>query len=366
MIIAGVMSGTSSEGCDAVLAHFAEDSYQILGDATIHWSDKIRHAILELSQSTSHEIDKTYRLGITLADYYAQAVHLALQKGKLSIGQLRACAVHGQTLRHQPHKGYSVQCLNMAQLAETLQVDIVGDFRSRDIAAGGQGAPLACGFHQWCFAAFAPCAILNLGGIANLTIVQPNMPTLGFDCGPGNMLLDYWMELYRQQRYDHNGEFAATGEVNQSLLQTLLRHQFFQQSFPKSTGRDDFHPHWLHQQLAPFSLAPQDVMATLVALSSNSIADQCKHFPQVKRVIACGGGVHNKTLMQYIAKAIAPTLLETTTCNYGIPSQQVEALAFAWMGWQTLQRKCANVPSATGATGNRILGCIYPGAIAIA
>lgn len=360
----GLMSGTSLDGVDAVLASFDENGrMQISAAVELAYSAALRQKVLRLQSVSTNELDDTARLSNILAETYASAVDKLIQQSGTNKQEVTAIACHGQTIRHAPQHGYSYQIGNLARLAELTNIDVIGDFRSRDIAAGGQGAPLVPAFHQDCFGVTDEArAILNIGGIANLTALIPNTPVYGFDTGPGNMLMDAWICLHQNVNYDQDGSWAASGTVQQDLLNTLMNDSYFALPPPKSTGRDLFHLDWLAEQLTRFShiSSPADVQATLLALTSNSICQAItSHLPCIKALYVCGGGAKNSHLMRDLQR-LMPQLTINTTDQLGLPAQLVEASAFAWLGYRFTHRLTANLPEVTGAVGKRILGALYP------
>lgn len=254
----GIMSGTSLDGVDAVLAGFEVDGrFSVLAESTLPYPEALRHEVLSLQTPAGDELRRTALLGNQLAEIYAEAVARVLRAAGMSARQIRAVGCHGQTLRHAPDQGYTLQAGNLALLAERCDIDVIGDFRSRDVAAGGQGAPLVPAFHQAAFAhASQARVIVNIGGISNLSLLPPGQPAWGFDCGPGNMLLDAWCRLHLQRPYDDDGAWAAAGTVDTDLLARLLSEPFFSAAPPKSTGRDLFDLAWLQGQLAHAPIAP--------------------------------------------------------------------------------------------------------------
>jgi anhydro-N-acetylmuramic acid kinase len=263
-------------------------------------------------------------------------------------------------VRHRPERGYTVQIGNAALLAELTGIAVVADFRSRDVAAGGQGAPLVPAFHVRAFSApDEERAILNLGGIANVTVLRHDRPVLGFDTGPGNCLMDLWALRHLGQPCDADGAWAREGAVNAELLERMLTEAYFSAAPPKSTGRELFGPVWLERQLRP-GLAPRDVQATLLELTAISAARAIlEHAGGTRRVIACGGGTQNAALMRRLSQLLAPRPVESSD-HHGIPAQWVEATAFAWLAQQAIEGRAGSLPSVTGARGPRTLGAIYP------
>lgn len=365
----GLMSGTSMDGVDAVLARWPSASRQtspaLLGHVHLAFSAQLRASLLALQASAPDEIHQEALAANHLANLYAMAVAQVLTQAQLKARDVRAVGSHGQTIRHRPELGYTRQIQNSALLAELCGIDVIADFRSRDIAAGGQGAPLVPAFHQAMFAsANETRVVVNIGGISNISILDPEN-VIGFDTGPGNVLLDTWIAQQRGLPYDAEGDWADSGTVHTELLQALLDEPFLALPPPKSTGRDLFHTAWLQQRLAPFaSVAATDVQATLAALTATTITDAIhRHAPQASAVYACGGGVFNRCLMRLLQQALqrdGKALSLHTTDAMGVAPMQVEALAFAWLAQQFCERRPGNLPAVTGAQGLRILGALYP------
>jgi anhydro-N-acetylmuramic acid kinase len=272
-----------------------------------------------------------------------------------------AAGVHGQTIRHQPHEGWTVQINNPSRVAEGAYMTVVADFRMRDIAAGGQGAPLVPAFHAAMFSApERHRAIVNIGGIANITDLPPRGDVRGFDTGPGNVLLDLWCARHRGVPFDAGGAWAATGTTDAALLQALRAEPYFALPPPKSTGRDLFDGTWLDARLAGRTVAAADVQATLVALTAVTIADAVTtHCADAAEVLLCGGGARNDALRGELARRLAPRPVAPTSAR-GVPVDQVEAMAFAWLAREALAGRPGNIPAVTGARGPRVLGAIYP------
>ncbi len=366
----GVMSGSSLDGIDVALTNIDADNCQVVATHFSAYPSALKQALLDLHSPTDNEIEKAAIIGNQLAEAYAQAVHTLLEENQQQPAHIAAIGCHGQTIRHRPvindDIGYTIQLGNNALLAERTGISVVGDFRSRDIAAGGQGAPLVPAFHQAVFSsAEQNRAIINIGGIANITYlsktesVKPNT-VLGFDSGPGNMLMDYWVKLHLGQDYDADGTWAATGTIQPALLNAMLADPYFALPAPKSTGRDLFNKAWLHAHLKDCTAAPEDIAHTLVALTSQSIAQAMTQYcPDVDAVYLCGGGVHNQLLCESLQAALGQTPVATTTA-LGIDADWVEAAAFAWLAKQAMHQQTGNLPTATGAAGQRILGAIYP------
>ena len=364
----GLMSGTSMDGVDGVLASFA-DSGQIATLATAHlpFPDALRDELMALQAPGGNEIHREALAANALARLYAQCVAALLRKAGLAAADVRAIGVHGQTIRHQPALGYTRQTNNPALLAELAGIDVIADFRSRDIAAGGQGAPLVPAFHQAVFAdPVQPRVVANIGGIANISILDPGSGAVtGFDTGPGNVLMDLWILRHRGQRYDEDGAWAAGGQAVQSLLAVLLEEPYLSLPPPKSTGRDLFHADWLDARLRNVEqLAPVDVQATLAQYTALTLAQAIhSQAPAAAAVYICGGGACNGHLMSLLGDALNAcgqpvTLLPTDAL--GIAAQHVEALAFAWLAYRFQVRMPGNLPAVTGAPGPRVLGALYP------
>ena len=353
----GLMSGTSLDGIDAALVTFDEPQCKVIRTFYQPYSEDLKQAILALHEPDSNELERSHILANRLARLNAQAV-LNLLGGD---GE-KVCAIgsHGQTIRHRPDLGFTLQLNNPALLAELTNTTVVADFRTRDIAAGGQGAPLVPAFHQAVFNhPTLHRVIINIGGISNLTNLPPNGSVTGFDCGPGNLLMDAWCHLHTGQAYDKSGEWAAGGKVNPQLLEKMLAHPFFQQHPPKSTGRDTFNANWLQQQLSSGE-DPRNVQATLTELTAVSIADAIQRYcAGADEVYLCGGGAHNRLLHDRL-QALLPAMPIARTDALAIPVDWVEAVAFAWLAKQTMEGKPGNLPAVTGAAGLRILGAIYP------
>ncbi|PIY29335.1 MAG: anhydro-N-acetylmuramic acid kinase [Comamonadaceae bacterium CG_4_9_14_3_um_filter_60_33] len=364
----GLMSGTSLDGVDGVLADFSAPVPAILGHASAALPPPLKAELLALNQPGYNELHRAALAANALMRVYADVVGQLLSKASISPFQISAVGAHGQTVRHQPQlhdgSGYTLQLANPALLAELTQIDVVADFRSRDVAAGGQGAPLVPVFHQAVFGkAGQTIAILNVGGMANLTVLGPKLPddVLGFDCGPGNALMDAWCLRHLDQPFDANGAWAASGQIQPGLLQAMLAEPFFAAHPPKSTGRDLFNPKWLERQLGGYAdLAPADVQATLLELTAKTCAKSVKSFgAESQQLIVCGGGAFNTHLMGRL-QALLPSLAVSPSDDHGLPAQQVEATAFAWLARKAIRREALSLQSITGTRGARVLGAIYP------
>ena len=358
------MSGTSLDGVDGVLAR-CDTPFHVLAHASAPMDASLRAELEALNSPGPNELHRAALAANALVEIYARVVTELLQQTGMTAREVRAIGAHGQTVRHQPGlhdgTGYTWQLNQPALLAERCGIDVVADFRSRDVAAGGQGAPLVPAFHQRVFGRPGHhMAVLNVGGIANLSLLGPQGEVRGFDCGPGNVLLDHWCLTHTSQPFDHEGRWAASGQVRDALLAHLLAEPFFQQPPPKSTGRDLFNPTWLSERLrAHPGLSPEDVQATLTAFTAQSSLQALQtHWPACEQLIVCGGGALNLHLMQQLRIGL-PGCEVVASAAAGLPPLQVEAAAFAWLAQQTLNRQTGNSPAVTGARGGRVLGAIY-------
>lgn len=358
----GLMSGTSLDGVDAVLAEIGPaNQTRLIRSHYLPYADSLRAQLLTLHTPQPDEIHLAAVTSNELARLYAAAVG-ALLDG-IAPDSVRAIGCHGQTLRHRPADGYTLQMGNAALLAELTSIAVVSDFRSRDIAAGGQGAPLVPAFHAQALQHPGIHRIIaNIGGIANITDLPIDGTVRGWDTGPGNMLLDAWINRHNGVHYDRDGAWAASGTAQPSLLQALANHPYLELPPPKSAGREQFNLDWLDATLSTLNqtIAPVDVQATLLEFTAMSLADAVsRECSSAQELYVCGGGAHNGTLMQRIS-AHLPNLRVATTTALGIDPDWVEALAFAWLARQRLHHAPGNLPSVTGARGERILGAIYP------
>lgn len=367
----GLMSGTSLDGVDGVLATFGGDSAgSVAVRAHCHrdFPAPMRARLMDLNRSGGDELHRAALAANELARAYAEVVDELLRSAGLKRGDVQAIGAHGQTVRHRPQEfdgcGYTLQLLNGALLAELCRLDVVCDFRSRDVAAGGQGAPLVPALHAALFSRVGEdVAVLNLGGIGNLTLLPAQGPVRGFDCGPGNALLDLWCERHLGRPYDDGGRWAASGRVDDSLLRSLLAEPYLHRTPPKSTGRDLFNAEWLEAMLAHAgTTSAADVQATLAEFTARAAADDVQRYAAATRqLLVCGGGAYNDYLMLRLA-ALLPSLSVQTTAQAGVPPLQVEALAFAWLARAFVQRQPGNLATVTGAHGPRVLGALYPAA----
>lgn len=356
------MSGTSLDGVDAVLADFSAASPQLLKTHFLPYDEHLRDQLLALHQAGNDELHRAAMMSNALSSLYANAVNDLLKASDLTPKNIVAVGCHGQTIRHCPEveKNYTIQLVNAALLAELTAITVVADFRSRDIAAGGQGAPLVPAFHQAVFMK-PECnrVILNIGGISNITSLEPGKAVIGFDCGPGNLLMDAWCLRHTGQPYDKNGAWASSGEIIPMLLKKLLAQSFFSLPPPKSTGRDLFNMTWLDKYLIGDE-KPEDVQATLLQLTAQTIADSIlDHCPNSEEIYVCGGGARNGFLMSRLSEVLSSKRVALTD-QLGVDADWVEAYAFAWLAQQTIMGVPSNLPVVTGAKGDRVLGAIHP------
>ncbi len=355
----GLMSGTSLDGVDGALADFGNGAMATLAAAYIPFPAELRAELMALQAAGPNEIEREALAANQLAKYYAECVAAVLKESGRQAAEIRAVAVHGQTIRHRPELGFTRQTNNPALLAELCGIDVIADFRSRDIAAGGQGAPLVPAFHQAIFGQPGQIRVVaNIGGIANISVLHGDGRVTGFDTGPGNALMDIWVKRHLGKEYDDNGAWAATGKVIPALLADMLAEPYFAQPAPKSTGRDLFHAEWLDNKLANYKdSAPADIQFTLTRLTAITLANCIKN---TDAVYICGGGAYNAALLRELASALDNQVKVESTSALGIAPNRVEALAFAWLGYRFNERLAGNLPSVTGAAGDRILGALYP------
>ncbi|CAG9934075.1 Anhydro-N-acetylmuramic acid kinase [Candidatus Nitrotoga arctica] len=355
----GIMSGTSLDGIDVVLVDFSTSYPKLLATYFQAYGSKLRDALLVLHHPANDELHQMHLISNELASLYAAATAILLRAADITLGQVRAIGCHGQTIRHRPSEGYTLQLGNSALLAELSGITVVSDFRSRDIAAGGQGAPLVPAFHDRVLRhPSIHRVIVNIGGISNLTNLPPKRQTTGFDCGPGNLLMDAWVALQCGELYDRNGAWAASGQVIPALLQKLLDEPFLHAIPPKSSGRDLFNLAWLKSKLSGDE-APVNVQATLLAFSSRVISDAIHCFCDgAQEIYLCGGGAHNQTLVQNLRISLPDCRIQATD-TLGMGVDWLEAIAFAWLAQQRLYGDTVNLTAVTGARHPCILGAIY-------
>ena len=365
----GLMSGTSLDGVDGVLAQAAPGgALQARQHVQLPMPPELRAELLALNRSGTDELHRAALAGNAISRLYAAAVSALCAAQGVPAEVVTAVGAHGQTVRHRPREfdgtGYTAQLINGSLLAELCDIDVVCDLRSRDLAAGGEGAPLVPAYHAAVFAQPGrDLAVLNLGGIANLTLLGATGAISGFDCGPGNMLLDLWCQRHRGHSFDENGTWAASGKVDADLLERFLVEPFFTRAPPKSTGRDLFDAAWLDARLEGHTTAAQDVQATLAELTARSAVQALlRHAPATQSLLVCGGGAFNAQLMARLAVALGPGVVVRSSADAGVAPDQVEAMAFAWLAQAHVERHAGNLPAVTGARGPRVLGALYPAA----
>ncbi|MCX7513431.1 anhydro-N-acetylmuramic acid kinase [Frateuria sp. STR12] len=359
----GLISGTSADGIDVALVSFDQGMPQLRAALTHPWPHALRERVLAMAQDlVAFDLDDFGQLDVAIGRHFAEAARRLLETSGTPATAVRALGSHGQTLRHRPggESPFTLQLGDPSVIAESCGIDVVADFRRADVAAGGQGAPLLPAVHAMLLGqAEHTRVVLNLGGIANITVLDADGRVLGFDTGPANGLLDAWCMEQRGEPFDRDGAFAAAGQVDLALLEGLLDEPYFALPPPKSTGREHFHLAWLLRQPRVTQLAPVDVQATLLELTAHTVADAIEaHAAAATEVLVCGGGVHNSRLMQRLAEWLAPRRV-ASTAEYGIDPDYLEAAAFAWLARQRLLGLPGNLPAVTGARGPRVLGAVY-------
>ncbi|MFL9609702.1 anhydro-N-acetylmuramic acid kinase [Methylobacillus sp. Pita2] len=359
----GLMSGTSLDGADSVIVRLEQRHCQVIQQQFTPYPAALKQQLLALHDPGHNELESTALVGNQLSELYAKNIAALLQQASIEPSAVRAIGCHGQTIRHRPELGFTLQIGNPALLAELTGINVVADFRSRDIAAGGHGAPLVPAFHAAMFSSPGKHrVVLNIGGIANLTDLPASRNAItGFDTGPGNMLMDAWINKHQGKDYDADGAWAASGSIIPGLLKSMLADPFFAMQPPKSTGRDTFNLAWLEQLLHQIKdkYSPQDVQRTLLELTAMSIAMAVTQYcGSVDELYVCGGGAYNSALMQRLRQLLPPVVIELSN-SLGLAANAVEAAAFAWLAQQTLHGLPGNLPAVTGARGPRILGAVY-------
>jgi anhydro-N-acetylmuramic acid kinase len=362
------MSGTSADAVDAALVSIDDNHHlDVVSVLQLPLPEPIREHVIGLFNPGTNEIDRVGELDVTLGTLFAEAALRLITQAGHSSSDIAAIGSHGQTIRHRPrnHSGvnFTLQIGDPNTIAQLTGITTVADFRRRDMAAGGQGAPLVPAFHHAVFADPQHYrVVLNIGGIANITVLHPDGAVRGYDTGPGNGLMDAWTTYCTGNKIDRNGEWAKRGTLSRELFNILYSHPYFTLSPPKSTGREEFSLDWLQKILQAFPALPhEDVQATLLELTARSIADQIDHWGSPGDVLVCGGGAHNGALMARL-KTLLPAFTVRNTGVLGIPADYVEAVAFAWLAMRTLNRLSGNIPAVTGAHEEVVLGGIYPGA----
>ena len=359
----GLMSGTSMDGIDAVLAEFHDSSIEVLATLDRQYPDTLRHALRKAAATPVDEpLDNLGSLDRQVGACFRDAAIDLIEAGGIEASRIQAIGSHGQTVRHQPHgpHPYSLQIGNPELIAQGTGIVTVADFRSADIAAGGQGAPLVPPFHEWLFGGSGnDRVILNIGGIANITILRADGSSVtGFDTGPGNTLLDHWIRQHRKEPFDREGTWSASGNCAEKLLNELLSFDYFQLPPPKSTGLEEFNLEWLAGHDVG-SIVPSDMQATLAELTARSIADAVREqAPRATELYVCGGGAHNSDLLHRLSRCL-PDMAIDTTAAVGLHPDWVEGAAFAWLAMRTINKQTGNLPSVTGARRKVVLGAIH-------
>lgn len=361
----GLMSGTSLDGIDAVLVRFENEQISVESAICIPFSSELKDKVKSLINPSENEINRLLSLDVQLANTFANAVKQLLDKANINKKDVVAVGSHGQTIRHLPAAEHpsTLQIGDPNIIAEATGITTVADFRRRDMAAGGQGAPLVPAFHEQIFRDTKKNrVILNLGGIANITILaaDKSTPVTGFDTGPANTLMNHWIQQQQNKSFDKAGSWAASGQINNDFLEQLLDDNYFKLTPPKSTGTEYFNAAWLTQKLSAFPfLAAEDVQATLTAFTAKTISDAIKQYAaDIDEIIICGGGVHNDYLLQLLSQSLSQVEINSSE-KYELDPDYIEATAFAWLAKQTMEYKTGNLPEVTGAKQAVVLGGIY-------
>ncbi len=353
----GIMSGTSLDGVDVALCQIDKHCCLLEESYYIPFDNDLKNQIINMINGTT-TFQEVGKVDYLLGTFFAKAVNELLEKAELSSEDIVAIGSHGQTVWHQPNDvtPFSMQLGNPSVLAVHTKIDVVTDFRSKDIALGGQGAPFAPAFHHFLFSHIQNCAVLNIGGMANISIFEPNL--IGYDTGCGNVLMDLWIKECKNEEYDKDGAWAKSGTVNPKLLNNMLEDKYFLLNFPKSTGREYFNKEFLIKYLKSVGKIPnEDIQATLLALTVTSIANEIKKF-KIEKLLVCGGGTKNIFLMEQLQELL-PHVEVSSTTKYGVDSDNLEAMIFAWFAHKRLANEKINLKSVTGAKKNIILGAIY-------
>ena len=364
----GAMSGTSLDGLDLAICDLNSQS-PVLHTKLFEFPSLLKQSLFDLSHQTTITFNNLYQTEQNYSDFCAHSINSLLKELKLSPSEIKAIGMHGQTVRHHPElsPGYTVQLANLSHISAHTGITTVGDFRRKDLALGGQGAPLVPPFHNAYFGSKTETRVIaNIGGISNISILKPKASPVGYDTGPGNALLDYWFSKHNSGDYDLNGDWAKQGQVNTTLLNQLLSVEYFTLSAPKSTGRELFNPEWLHNELDefhqhnPIITSTADIQATLTELTAKTLADEIStQAKEAGSVYVCGGGWKNSHLINRLSYHLGNKIKVASTTELGIESDWIEACAFAWFAKNTLERKDCMQSSATGATRDAILGGIY-------
>lgn len=362
----GVMSGTSLDGIDLALVEIDDDNTNLIAYDEYPIPEDVKKNVLSIATGQQTNLIKIGQLDATLGKLYAQAIKQLLHKSNLTSSDITAIGNHGQTVFHQPNgtTPFTMQLGDANIIATETEITTIADFRRKDMALGGQGAPLVPAFHHTVFKpSSSSIVVLNIGGIANISVLRPNHPTIGYDTGPGNMLLDAWVSKHTSNKFDIDGKYASNGELSQKLLQQLCSEDYFKQEAPKSTGRELFNLSWLMAELDHFedTLSPQDIQTTLTEFTALTIANEVKKYQlgDQPELLVCGGGVNNPYLMERITMLL-PEWHVCATDEKGINSNYMEAIAFAWLAYRRFHGLSSNLPEVTGASKHASLGVIYP------
>jgi len=357
-LLFGVMSGTSLDGIDIVLINQNNKNIRIIEFIHMPYNAETRKDFLKLHSEQNSDLKHSIQLSLSHAKITANGIKKILKKHNLKARNIKCIGYHGQTIRHYPDNGYSIQLGSANLLAELTNITVVSDFRNRDIVAGGQGAPLVPAFHnEFFFKKNKNRIIINIGGISNITYLPVNKNVIGFDCGPGNILLDHWIKIHNNKNFDNLGRWAKSGKLIEDLLLNFQKDSFFKKRPPKSTGRELFNKDWLNK-FGVKNYPPQDIQRTLLELTVVTINDAIKKFcPSGDEIYICGGGSKNKFLVERLEEITGVSINPTDKLN--IPSQQVEAIAFAWLAKKCILKQYNNSPTITGSSGLRILGAIH-------
>ena len=358
-LIFGVMSGTSLDGIDVVLIRVINNQIKLIDFVHKPYTNSLAEALLFAQKPSHNDLEVSIELGLSHAKITASIINNMLKKLKINAKNVCCIGYHGQTIRHQPVRKFSIQIGSAHMLAEKTNIAVVADFRNRDIVAGGEGAPLVPAFHQQAFSSPTKNrVIINIGGISNLTYLKTNHKLTGFDCGPGNLLIDHWIQKNKNKSYDDQGQWASTGNIIPNLLKEFMKEPFFQKKLPKSTGRDLFNAGWL-ENFNHKNENPADVQRTLLELSALSISSAIdKYCNQVDEIFICGGGSKNLFLKNRLEQLTTFQINDTE--ELGISSQSVEAVAFGWLANECINNVPNNSPEITGSAGLRILGVTHP------
>lgn len=355
----GIMTGTSLDGVDLALCEIDRHECRLEVYESMPFDKDLKQEVLRLID-VKVSLKEVGEIDCKLALFFTHCINLFLLKHHINKTTIRAIGLHGQTVWHEPNSPtpFSMQLANPAVVAVETGIDVVADFRSKDIALGGQGAPFAPVFHNFLFSKIENCVVLNIGGMANISVLGKDL--IGYDTGCGNVLMDLWIQEHQGLAYDKDGAWARSGSINEALLENFLKDDYFLLNFPKSTGREYFNKKFLINYLEPFdTISNEDVQATLLALTVVSIANELKKFT-VQELLVCGGGARNRFLMEQLKKALPKTLVHSTE-HYAVNADSMEAMIFAWLAQQRLYRKKIDLKCVTGAKNNTILGAIYAG-----